>query len=116
MTTAPTCATCGQPVRASLAGLSLYPEHSRVRIGEWEERLTPNQFSLLQALVAAEGGTVSHGDLLAVIGNFTGPPRAQNILKVYICYLRRRLKPHGLSVACVWGTGYRLVEYADAQP
>lgn len=72
--------------------------------------LSPREFALLEALMAAEGATVSKEDLLVdVWANSVSDP---NIVEVYIGYLRKKIDvPFGTkSLQTVRGAGYRLVE------
>lgn len=37
------------------------------------------------------------------------------IVDVFICKLRKKLKPFGVSIGTIWGQGYSLADRADYQ-
>jgi DNA-binding response OmpR family regulator len=102
----------GAPARPTVlqAGdLTLDPASRTVRRGEAEISLTPREFGLLHFLMRHRGDVVSKTDILASVWdvNYDGD---ENIVEVYIGYLRRKIdQPFGRqAVETVRGAGYRL--------
>ena len=78
-------------------------------MNEQELALTPLEFKLLCALVAHAGRVVSHDRLLELVwGDARG--RSRENLKLYVGYVRRKLRPHTgdpTPIETVPGFGYR---------
>lgn len=74
-------------------------------------QLTPSQFTVLTALVAARGAVVRRDELSELLW---GPSaeRSENALEAHVSALRRKLDDplHVESIVAVYGLGYRLVE------
>ncbi|MEM8630908.1 MAG: response regulator transcription factor [Pseudomonadota bacterium] len=66
------------------------------------------ELSLLSALAEAEGRTVPKAMLLDHIYG-VGTETDEKVIEVYVSRLRRRLKPHGVSIRVNRGLGYALV-------
>lgn len=81
-----------------------------------EVHLTPTEWSLLKALSADAGRTVTHGQLFSrVWGREYGD--AQKYLRVYIAQLRRKIEQDPLRPALIItepGVGYRFASPRDA--
>jgi len=77
---------------------------------EW--RLTGIEAKIYLAL--ARGGLVSKEQILesAYYDRVDDPPEIK-IVDVFICKLRKKLKPYGVQITTIWGVGYRL-EQAQA--
>jgi len=77
---------------------------------EW--RLTGIEAKIYLAL--ARGGLVSKEQILesAYYDRADDPPEIK-IVDVFICKLRKKLKPYGVQITTIWGVGYRL-EQAQA--
>ena len=78
--------------------------------GDEPVRLTPNEFRLLEALLASANDVVSHRELIARVW---GPEylTARHYLRVYIRQLREKLEdePHLPRIILTeWGSGYRI--------
>jgi two-component system OmpR family response regulator len=102
----------GAPVRPTLltAGdLVLDPSTRRVHRGAVEITLTPREFGLLHFLMRHRGDVVSKTDILEGVWdtNYEGD---DNVVEVYVSYLRRKLdQPYGRhAIETVRGMGYRL--------
>lgn len=103
----------GAPERPTLleAGdLTLDPATRVVRRGEAEIALTPREFGVLLHLMRHRGDVVSKIELLDNVWdlNYDG---ADNVVEVYIGYLRRKIdQPFDRrAIETVRGVGYRLV-------
>jgi two-component system cell cycle response regulator CtrA len=82
--------------------------------GAWEApaefSLSPAEEACLRALVNRQG-TVTKAALHEATRDPFDPQTDEVLIKivdVYICRLRQKLKPFGLSIQTSWGTGYRL--------
>lgn len=100
-----------RPAVLEAGGLSVDPaQRSVARDGETIE-LTPREFSVLEYLIRNKGTVVSKTSILQSIWdeNYNGD---NNIVEVYIRYLRRRIdEPFGVSsIETIRGAGYRLRE------
>lgn len=77
---------------------------------EWyappEIGLTGKEEQMLRALVSRERCTKAF--LLEAIYAFSEDPPGIKIIDVFICKLRAKLRPHGISIATIWGVGYEL--------
>lgn len=69
-------------------------------------RLTPKEFGVLEALLAADGGAVRPGDLLDLVWDHATDPES-TVVKVTVHQLRRKLGDPPL-IETVPGFGYRL--------
>ncbi|MFC5947220.1 response regulator transcription factor [Pseudonocardia lutea] len=65
--------------------------------------LSPTEFSLLTALLAEPGATVSHEELATQVWS---EPASPNLVQVYISYLRRKIGPE--RIRTIRGAGYVL--------
>lgn len=71
--------------------------------------LPRREMSLLEALMEAEGRTVSKERLLVRLYG-AGAEVEDSAIEVHVSRLRKRLKPHGFEIAVQRGLGYRLAE------
>ncbi len=98
-----------RPAVLRVGNLSLDPSSHRAEHAGEEIQLTPTEFSLLEYLMRHPGEVLSKTDILGHVWDweFDGP---QNIVEVYVGYLRRKLaSPSGSArIATVRGAGYRL--------
>lgn len=70
-----------------------------------ELRLTGHETRLFGRLL--KGDVASKAALLTAIYN--GRDEAEiKIIDVFICNMRKKLKPFGLEIATIWGVGYRM--------
>ncbi|GIF47286.1 two-component system OmpR family response regulator [Asanoa ferruginea] len=102
----------GAPARPTVltAGdLSVDPARRRVTRGNDEITVTSREFALLEFLMRHRGDVVSKTAIIENVWdmNFDGD---QNIVEVYVRYLRRKIDlPYGkAAIETVRGTGYRL--------
>jgi two-component system response regulator VanR len=98
------------PVR-EIAGLRLDPFRREVYRDGRYVALTRKQFSVLEVLVAAEGGVVSAEDLLARAWDDNANPFT-NAVRITVSGLRKRLGEPWI-VATVPGVGYRVDSGGD---
>ena len=77
----------------------------RVRCGEREVALTPREFELLKALLAAGGRALSRRELLDAMGEVYVDERT---VDVHVKNLRKKLGPCAGRVETVRGVGYRV--------
>ena len=89
--------------------LTLDPARHRVMLGDEELEVTPKEFDLLQALMAAAGRVLSREHLLDRVWGYA---RAEEIesrtVDVHVRRLRAKLGAEGDRIATVKGVGYRL--------
>ena len=94
--------------------LRLDPATRRVSRGDEAIELTPREFGLLQHLMRNKGIVVTKLDLLQNVwdAGHDGGEGAENVVEVYIGYLRRKVDlPFGTrSIETVRGAGYRLAD------
>ncbi len=101
------------PVR--LAGLALDPELREVTGGARPVLLTPREAALLAFFVEHAGRVVSRGEIFDTLWAGEGGS-SENVVDVYIGYLRRKLSPieaYGLSLRTIRGRGFLLTEARD---
>jgi len=104
-----TCPCCGGPVGADEL---LIDEGSRtVARGGVTAILTVMELALLRYLDHRRPGVASksdiYDDLYAFRPNTLPDPK---IVDIYVCKLRPKLRPLGLEIETIWGTGYKLVD------
>jgi two-component system OmpR family response regulator len=94
---------------ATAGGLQLDPSALRVHNGELEAELTPTEFRLLAALVAASGSVVRRRALVATAWP-DGAMVHDNTLDTYVKRLRQHLAQLGApaTIRTVRGIGYEL--------
>jgi DNA-binding response OmpR family regulator len=104
------CPTCGQTL----------PEDGSLRVDpagvDWGGRfacLTRQEAGVLEQLRDARGAIVSKESLLSNLYVVEADEAEIKIIDVFICKLRKKLKPLGVEIGTVWGRGYRLVSRAE---
>ncbi|NMO03650.1 response regulator transcription factor [Gordonia sp. TBRC 11910] len=102
----------GAPERPAIleaGSLRLDPAGHTVRRGEVQVELTAREFGVLEFLMRHKGQVVSKAEVLNSVwdANYRGD---ENLVEVYISYLRRRIdSPFGCkAIETVRGVGYRL--------
>ncbi len=90
-----------------LGSLSLELAGREVSVAGDPLTLPRREVSVLEALLLAEGRTVSKADLLEHVYG-TGADVDDSAIEVHVSRLRKRLKPHGLSIVVRRGMGYAL--------
>lgn len=95
--------------RVQVADLALDPLSHQVSSGQTSAPLTPTEFALLAALMAAPGTVVRRAQLRRA-GWPDGAIVSDNTLDQYVARIRRRLRSVGAahSIDTVRGVGYRL--------
>lgn len=101
------CPTCGQELPAD-DGLRIDAAGIVVRGGRYCT-LTGQEFGVFEQLHAARGAIVSKQRLLANLYLTEADEAEIKIIDVFVCKLRKKLKPLGVEIATVWGRGYRFV-------
>lgn len=87
---------------------------------EWEAprefRLTKLEAAIVATLLA--NNRVCSTDLLIDAtrgrGTHTNNPNS-NLIDAKICYIRSKLRPYGLRIETVWGTGYKIEDETRAR-
>lgn len=79
---------------------------------DWEPplelRLTKQESIVLGCLFKGDGGSVSKDHILCVLYNLSDDPPDDKIVDVWVCKMRAKVKPYGITVTTVWGRGYAL--------
>ena len=105
-----------RPVAMTAGGLSLDPTTRRVTRGGREVQLTAREYALLHHLMRKAGQVQSKAEILENVWD-SDYPGADNVVEVYIGYLRRKIDtPFDTKVIeTVRGMGYRLNPAVDPQ-
>lgn len=94
-------------ISLSLYGIELFPDQHRVLIDGIEVELSRTEFSLLQLLMENKGIVLSKERILEVVwGDYEG--ERENLVEVYINYLRKKLGEKGKLIKTIRGVGYTL--------
>jgi DNA-binding response OmpR family regulator len=104
-----------QPARRGLAGISYDPELREVSGNGRTVALTDREGDLFAFLVANAGCIVSRGKIFDALWLVEGGS-SENVVDVYIGYLRRKLAPmsdFGIAIRTVRGRGFMLTENKD---
>ncbi|MGL4175742.1 MAG: response regulator transcription factor [Dermatophilaceae bacterium] len=98
-----------RPVALTAGTLSLDPTTRRVIREGHEIQLTPREFALLHHLMRKVGQVQSKGEILENVWD-SDYPGADNVVEVYIGYLRRKVDAPFThkAIETVRGAGYRL--------
>ncbi|MEJ2413507.1 MAG: winged helix-turn-helix domain-containing protein, partial [Anaerolineales bacterium] len=81
-----------------------------VEVGDRTVELTPSEFDLLAALMAAPGRTYNRSELLEALGESTLLEGYERTVDVHIHNLREKIEPdpsQPIYIQTVYGTGYR---------
>ncbi len=100
-----------RPAVLTTGDLELDPARRRVALGGVELTLTPREFSVLEFLMRHSGTVVSKTEIMQSVWD-THYEGDDNIVEVYIGYLRRKLDlpVSGQRIETVRGVGYRLID------
>lgn len=93
----------------TLGVLSLDLDARQVELDGTHAAIPRREVSLLEALLAADGRTVSKAQLLEHTYG-TGTDVEEAAVEAHISRLRKRLKPHGIAINVHRGLGYALVK------
>lgn len=113
----PTCPVCRRPVDAAdLAGVRVVLAENMIVVNGAAARLRPREAAIADVLARAMPATVSRGalmDLLYGAGTrFHRDPRYpkpdRHVMDVFVCKLRRDIRPLGLAIVPVYGVGWRM--------
>ena len=99
-----------------LAQLTFDPDRRKVTGGDKPVMLTPREGALLAFFLARAGRVVSRGEIFDALWAGEGGS-SENVVDVYIGYLRRKLAPietYGLALRTIRGRGFLLMEKDDA--
>ena len=75
--------------------------------------LSPRETEILGLLVARE--SIRRDVLMMALYGHRSDPPGTGVLSVYLCRLRRKLAPHGLTIESGWGQGWRLTPEMKAR-
>lgn len=108
------CPCCGAPI--SPADVLFDEAHRYVVHSGSVVMLTPREAEVFARLLKSAPLVVAAESIFAAIyaGRVDGGPEYKNI-DIFVCRLRRKLKPLGLVIETIWGTGYRLTIADPAQ-
>jgi len=101
------CPCCGRPLPDS-DDIVVDPSGIVVRRGRYAT-LTVHEFEILEALRASSPRIISKEALLFALYQLRQEEPELKIIDVFICKLRKKLKPLGISIDTVWGRGYRML-------
>lgn len=99
----------------------------RERVRQLEEALAPSTITvpLEWRLTGSEARVFAHlttrpvatkqSIMMALYSDRTDEDPEMKIVDVYICKMRRKLKPFGVVIGTVWGQGYALEQRAGFQ-
>jgi two-component system cell cycle response regulator CtrA len=115
-------------VDARLEALEMENGTLRIRIAELEDALmgtkhllTPVEWQLTGSEIRVFGVlqkrelVTKEAAMAALYGNFGKDEAEIKIVDVFICKLRRKLKPFGIEIKTVWGQGYMLTAETRAK-
>lgn len=105
-----TCPTCGQRLPKDLP-LHVDLEVNVAVANGVAVAFTGKQAELLSLLAEAHGRTLDKSYIMATMYPMNDEVQ-EKILDVMICHMRPGLKELGVSVATVWGRGFRLMQKA----
>lgn len=71
--------------------------------------LTTSEMALLGAIYGTKGVCSKDHAYTVLYGMHDDPPE-QKIMDVFVCKLRRKLRPHGVEIKTIWGRGWYLEE------
>lgn len=74
-----------------------------------EMKLTPTEGQVL-AVIAARSGPTSAGRINNILYAVAGIDVQDKTIDVFICKIRRKLKPFGIEIRNVWGHGFELTQ------
>ena len=105
-----------RPVSLTVGGLTLDPTTRRVTRGGREIQLTAREYALLHHLMRRAGQVQSKSEILENVWD-SDYPGADNVVEVYIGYLRRKIDAPfaAKSLETVRGMGYRLNPVFDRE-
>ena len=102
------CPTCGQDV-ADVRGVRIDRKRRAVVVDGQVRLFTGKQIELVAVLHAALGRTLSRGFILDALYPIEADQPDDQIIKVMLVHIRKRLAGTSLGVETVWGEGLRMV-------
>lgn len=108
------CDACGQAV-PEYGGIAFDDDRNEIRFGgKFVRNLTGQEATMFRALLDARGRTLSKEALLSTIyvKRFYADDEMPEIkiIDVFVCKMRKKIRPLGLDVGTSWGRGYYLRE------
>jgi DNA-binding response OmpR family regulator len=94
--------------------LALDPQNRTACAGDHRAELTEREFALLSLLLRHRGETLSRGEIFDALWTGDGPG-AENVVDVYVGYLRRKLSPaqnFGMEIVTIRSRGFQLRDIA----
>ncbi|MEP0518533.1 MAG: helix-turn-helix domain-containing protein [Hyphomicrobiales bacterium] len=73
-------------------------------------KMRPGEEAVAKILWARQGALVAYDTIIDQLWQLDpngGPEYSQGIVKVWVCFLRKKV-PNGMTIETVWGRGYRL--------
>jgi two-component system OmpR family response regulator len=103
------CPTCGQPCEAITLRVDL--DNNIVVRGDRWAKLTHQQAEILSIIVDAHPRRVTQEQILIRLCGWRDHPESgENLIRVQINRIRKRVEPLGIGIGRVYGTGYRIIE------
>jgi DNA-binding response OmpR family regulator len=97
----------------TLGPLALDLGARQVSIAGVDHTMPRREIAVLEALLTAQGRTVSKADLLDQVYG-TGADVEEGVIEVHISRLRKRLRPHGIAIRVQRGLGYKITRDPEA--
>lgn len=108
------CPTCGQPCRPGALRVDL--DNNIVIRGERWAQLTRQQAEILSIIVDARPRTLMQEQILIrLCGWRDHPEHGENLIRVQIYRIKKRIEALGVQIVSVSGKGYRIVEIEPAE-
>jgi len=108
--TAKRCECCGQAV-PEFGGIVADDERGEIRFAGRACYPTIHEFTIFRALLDNPGRVMTKEKLLdALYWDRPNDEPEIKIIDVFVCKLRKKLKPLGLEISTNWARGYGLVE------
>jgi DNA-binding response OmpR family regulator len=101
------CPCCGRPLPDS-DEVTLDPSGIVVRWGRFAA-LTVHEYEILQTLRQNAPRIMTKEALLSAVYQLRQEEPELKIIDVWVCKLRKKLKPLGINIDTVWGRGYRML-------
>lgn len=110
------CDACGAPLASTFFDVTAHPQSMTIENAEGASvKLSPPEFKVVDTLLRAKGRLVTKGALYDMLydDRADGEDPLIQIIAVWICKIRIKLKPLGLGIKLTWGTGYALCQLAE---
>lgn len=78
-------------------------------------RLTPTEGKIMSLLGSRDSATFAQLMSAILADRLPGKEPESDIVKVFVCKIRKKVKPFGIDIATLWGRGYRLAPEMKAK-